>query len=132
MKRLLLVILLGPISAGAEAREPMVYVCLEGERHVYQSTPCAGVKLRHWAMRPEGIDEAPMVPNASLRSQLRQKDRSQKPRASSVRQRNKGGTKIDACGQARSGRERAYAKAELKSDFAMSSFWDNKVHEACW
>lgn len=88
----------------------------------YGTVPCGQKALmrRRWC------------PMRHLRSQLRQKDRSQKPRASSVRQRNKGGTKIDACGQARSGRERAYAKAELKSDFAMSSFWDNKVHEACW
>lgn len=132
LRSLLLVMLLGLINADAEAQESMVYKCLEGERHAYQSTPCLGVELRHWAMPPEVVDGGSMDDRASLRAQSRQGDRSQNPKSSSTRQRNKGGMTIDACTQARAGRDRAYAKAGLKRDFAMSSYWDNKVHQACW
>ena len=132
MRSLLPVMLLGLITADALAQELTVYKCLEGEGHVYQSTPCSGAELRHWAVRPEAIDGAPGEPKVSLRPQPPQNDRSQRRRGSSAGQRSRAGAKIDACAQARLGRERAYAKAGLKRDFAMSSFWDNKVHEACW
>lgn len=132
MRSLLPVMLLGLITVGAEAQELTVYKCLEGEGHVYQSTPCSGAELRHWAVRAEAIDGAEGEPKVSLRHQPRRNDRSQRPRGSSALQRSRARAKIDACAQARLGRERAYAKAGLKRDFAMSSFWDNKVHEACW
>jgi len=31
----------------------------------------------------------------------------------------------------RARRAAAYAAAGLKRDFALSSYWDNKVHDAC-
>lgn len=127
-----LVVLMGLIVESGEAQEPMVYKCLEGGQHAYQSTPCAGVELKRWVVPAQdvvGLMAGGVKPPSS---QSRSKERSRRPRAPSARRLNNADVKIDACARARAGRERAYSKAGLKRDFAMSSFWDNKVHQACW
>lgn len=132
MRGLLLVTLLGLIAESGEAPEPTVYKCLVGEQHAYQSTPCTGIELKHWTLRPEDVVGVSAEGMAPQHRQPRLKVRSPRPRAQGVRRQNKGSAKIGTCAQARAARERAYSKAGLKRDFAMSSFWDNRVHEACW
>lgn len=132
MRGLLLAVLMGLNAEDGQAQQPMVYKCLVGEQHVYQAIPCHGIELRHWAVRSEDAVGPGADGKQSLRLETPLRDRSRSSRASSARRKNSGSVKSDPCAQARAGRERAYSKAGLKRDFAMSSYWDNKVHQACW
>lgn len=132
LRRLFLAVLTFLPMQYGEANDLLVYKCQEGDHHVYQSTPCADVELKRWTAR-DGIRQEQGVERVKAsRSQSQSNERSRGTRISATRLRNNEGGRIDACAQARKGRERAYAKAGLKRDFAMSSLWDNKVHQACW
>lgn len=116
-------------SSGEAA--PLVYKCHAAEGHSYQSLPCDGLELKRWSAAAIPVDEAARKRLEAIQVQLQRDKVVAKPGARRGRPRGASGPKITACENARQGRDRAYAKAGLKRSFAMSSFWDNKVHQAC-
>ena len=115
--------------AGGEAG-PLVYKCQAAEGHSYQSLPCEGLELERWSAAVAPLDEAALKRLEALQLQL-QRAKLAPSGARPGRRRVQAAPKISACENARQGRDRAYAKAGLTRNFAMSSFWDNKVHQVC-
>ncbi|KRG67745.1 hypothetical protein ABB27_09005 [Stenotrophomonas terrae] len=128
---LLLLVAAAGIGAAA-AQGPAVYKCREGGGVSYQSAPCAGRELKRWAATPESVDAAAELRLQAVREQLSKRQAgSPATAARSVRRQPAAPRAQDPCERARKGRDKAYAKAGLKRDFAMSSVWDNKVQQAC-
>lgn len=119
-------------STGGETGA-LVYKCQTAGGHSYQSSPCEGLELKRWSTVDAPTDETVRKRLAAIELQLQlQRDRlSTKSGVRPGRRRAAPAPKANACENARRGRDRAYAKAGLKRDFALSSFWDNKVHQAC-
>ncbi|WP_449467062.1 hypothetical protein [Stenotrophomonas humi] len=110
------------------AHAQQVFKCSDGGHVSYQSSPCVGATLRSWDATPEAVDPAVQARIESLRRELRPERRT----SGRTRSNRPGRSPATACEQARKGRADAYAKAGLKRDFALSSHWDNRVHDACW
>lgn len=127
--QLLSYVVLGCLLSGSE--DPMVYKCGGAEGDSYQSLPCAGVELGRWSVVPDPIDEQTLKHLAEIRSQLQRDARQSKRGVRPERRSGHAAPKPSACEKVRQGRDRAYAKAGLRRDFAMSSLWDNRVHQAC-
>ena len=126
MAGILCMLLLAGVQAAATQQ---VFKCIEQGQAVYQSMPCTGVVEKSWQIAPEVA--APASPPARA-APVPNKARPAVARAhNGSRQRSRQRAPVDACARARQGREAAYRKAGLKRDFALSSTWDNRVHEAC-
>ena len=111
------------------AQAQQVFKCSDGGTVSYQSLPCDGATLRSWEATPDVVDPATQARIEALRRELRPERRvSGRNRSNRSRQT----PAVTACERARRGRADAYAKAGLKRDFALSSHWDNRVHDACW
>lgn len=117
-------------STGGETGA-LVYKCQVAGGHSYQSLPCEGLELKRWSTVDAPTDEAVRKRLAALQLQLQRDRLSTKPNVRLGRRRAAPAPKANACENARLGRDQAYAKAGLKRSFALSSFWDNKVHQAC-
>lgn len=117
-------------STGGETGA-LVYKCQAAGGHSYQSSPCEGLELKRWSIvdTPSGEDARKRL--EAIQLELQRGRLSAKPSVRPGRRRTAPAPKASACENARRGRDRAYAKAGLKRDFALSSFWDNKVHQAC-
>ncbi|APO93991.1 DUF4124 domain-containing protein [Xanthomonas vesicatoria] len=108
-----------------------VHKCREHGQVVYQSAPCtAGI--------PEKVWEAAPVPEQSnaeqwrlyrIRKQLDRRYAADRSAASAayVPSSQSG----NACESAKRGRAAVYEAAGVHRDFALSSQWDNAVHDAC-
>jgi hypothetical protein len=102
-----------------------VFKCVDGGQVAYQSLPCAGPPAKAWTVPRLPLAAGPSrVPRTAMRAEPR--SRRTAPARRNVRPVD------DACATARKGRAMAYRKAGLKRGFALSSHWDNRVHEACW
>ncbi len=112
---------------GASAQH--VFKCETEAGPVYQSAACEGRALARWDAVPEAIDPQVAQRVAALREALDSTHR----RAPRSRNRSSRAARpaLSACQRERQGRAKAYAAAGLKRDFAMSSYWDNRVHDAC-
>ncbi len=122
--RALFILLMAGMHPAGEAQ---VFKCVEEGRTSYQSMPCDGPPAKTWNVFPQATVEPGM--NAGPRRVARSAGRSG---LSGVRLRQRNGRpRVDACAKAREGREAAYRQAGLKRGFALSSHWDNRVHEAC-
>ncbi len=119
-------------STGDESGS-LVYKCQTAGGHSYQSLPCEELELKRWSIVDAPTDQDARKRLAAIELQLQlQRDRlSTKSGVRPGRRRSAPAPKANACENARRGRDRAYANAGLKRDFALSSFWDNKVHQAC-
>lgn len=117
-------------STGGETGA-LVYKCQTAGGHSYQSSPCEGLELKRWSIvdTPSGEDARKRL--EAIQLELQRDRLSAKPSVRPGRRRAAPAPKANACQNARVGRDRAYAKAGLKRSFALSSFWDNKVHQAC-
>lgn len=120
------------LTEHGEAKDLLVYKCQDGDHHLFQSMPCAGAELKRWTARAEVMDTQATERKEAMYLRSQRNSRSRGARSGAARSQSNTSGRTDACAQARQGRERAYAKAGLKRDFAMSSLWDNKVHQACW
>jgi len=119
------------LAAVAAPAGPAVYKCEAGEAVVYQSDPCIGSELKRWRATPEPVDAAALARLELLREQLREGHRSRIRAPRKVGRQAVAPRRQDACERVRLARDKAYAKAGLKRDFAMSSVWDNRVQQAC-
>lgn len=116
-------------SLAVTAQAQQVFKCHDGGAVSYQSLPCDGATLRSWEATPDVVDSAAQARIEALRRELRSERRTGGRSRSS---RSGKASTATACERARKGRTDAYAKAGLKRDFALSSHWDNRVHDACW
>lgn len=122
-------------SAWAEpAAAPQVFKCVDGGHVAYQSAPCPGRTAGTWDARPEP------PPSWAQRQYLRRLEQENRARNATWRRgrafhargrAHASRGQRDACQLARAQREAAYREAGLKRDFALSSRWDNRVHDAC-
>ncbi len=112
-------------AAGPPRAVPMqVFKCLDDGQVSYQSLPCAGAPAKAWTV----LRLPPAAPSVVVPPAARGEPRS---RRLAPARRNARAVE-SACAKARRQREAAFRKAGLKRGFALSSEWDNKVHEACW
>lgn len=114
------------VAASAPHVVPLqVFKCLDGGQVAYQSQQCAGPPVKVWTVqRLPQTAGPPAVPRPATRAAPRS-------RRTAPARRNARPAE-DACASARKGRDAAFRKAGLKRGFALSSHWDNRVHEACW
>jgi hypothetical protein len=130
---LILIGMLGcPTSVSAAVQQ--VYKCQQSDGQiVYQSAICQGTSLAHWEVRPDPADPRLQERLQAIDQELRQRNRPRQSRlpraASNGRRRTK--THAETCEQMRAAREKAFAKAWMKRDFAMTRHWDERVHRAC-
>ncbi|UXM98799.1 DUF4124 domain-containing protein [Xanthomonas hortorum pv. pelargonii] len=117
------------VSLPAQAQ--YVYKCRQRGQVVYQSEPCV-------ATSPEKVWDATPVPEQSNAEKWRlyRIDRQLKSRNSGGGGYAGGATVADkannsACQTAKASRAAAYEVAGVHRDFALSSYWDNVVHNAC-
>ncbi len=119
-------------AAGVQAVAPaQVFKCVDGGQVSYQSVPCDGPPAKTWVVSHQ---ERPAPPASRTASVTRPVERAgPRPRRSSLSSGTARRTRpaVDACTRAREGRDAAYRKAGLKRGFALSSLWDNRVHDAC-
>ncbi len=111
-----------------------VFKCTDAGVVAYQSTPCQGAPAASWEVAAMAHDPAVDRNLEQLRVELRdQWNASRKTsRAAGSRQgRTTRPAAADACQRARTGRDAAFRKAGLRRSFALSSRWDNAVHDAC-
>ena len=106
---------------------PVAYKCQAAEGHIYQSVPCEGLELKRWGAAADPARAASFRHLEALQSGKR----SEAPALRSQRRRREAAPVLSACEKVRRGRDQAYASAGLRRSFALSSFWDNKVHQAC-
>ncbi|MGQ5299453.1 DUF4124 domain-containing protein [Xanthomonas arboricola] len=129
MEAKFLVVLAMAIVMPAQAQH--VHKCRERGQVVYQSTPCAsGQAEKAWDARP-----VPEQSNAE-KWRLYRIDRQLKARNAGSGGYAGGTTVSDkandsACQRAKAGRAAAYEVAGVHRDFALSSYWDNVVQNAC-
>jgi hypothetical protein len=131
-----LAVCFSPVAAVAASE---IHQCEERGSVIYQQAPCAhGKAIRRWPAYETGKPpqagprmlaaegRAPARPPSSRRG--RNARRASAPGAAIGRSRDGGDA---ACESMRRKRAAAYEKAGLKRNFALSSHWDNKVHQAC-
>ncbi|WAH62365.1 DUF4124 domain-containing protein [Xanthomonas hortorum] len=129
MEARFLVVLAFAIVMPAEAQQ--VHKCRERGQVVYQSAPCA-------SGQPEKAWDATPVPEQSNAEKWRlyRIDRQLKSRNAASGS-YAGGASLansangSACQSARASRAAAYEAAGVHRDFALSSYWDNVVQNAC-
>jgi len=120
-------------SAGSALAQQQVYKCVNGKQVSYQSDPCPGQAVKAWDVTPE-----PVRPYIDHRLQQPQQQAAmatpEPPRRSNS---SSGGHSIsiavdrDRCERERAGRAAAYARAGVSRGFQLSSYWDNRVQQAC-
>ncbi|MBB4133165.1 DUF4124 domain-containing protein [Xanthomonas sp. 3075] len=129
MEARFLVVLAMAIVMPAQAQQ--VHKCRERGQVVYQSAPCAsGQAEKAWDATP-----VPEQSNAE-KWRLYRIDRQLKSRNAGAGSYAGGATVSDsangsACQSARASRAAAYEAAGVHRDFALSSYWDNVVQNAC-
>lgn len=116
------------LAAGVPTpQQTQVFKCMEQGQASYQSMPCDGAALKMWSVLPQASIEPGAT--AGVRKPVRAGRRAGHSGAGSGRSAQRPGG--DACTKARQGRDAAYRAAGLKRGFALSSYWDNRVHDAC-
>ncbi|MFA1721315.1 DUF4124 domain-containing protein [Xanthomonas campestris] len=112
------------------AQAQQVHKCRERGQVVYQSAPCAsGQAEKAWDATP--VPE----PSNAEKWRLYRIDRQLKARNRSSGY--SGGATVpdtangSVCQRAKAGRAAAYEVAGVHRDFALSSYWDNIVQDAC-
>ncbi|MGR4896956.1 DUF4124 domain-containing protein [Stenotrophomonas sp. LARHCG68] len=118
--------------AGSVSAQQQVYKCVNGKQVSYQSDPCPGQAVKAWDATPEPV--RPYVdPRFEQRAQPEMAVSMPSRRSTSA----PGGHSIsiardrDRCEQARAGRAAAYQRAGVSRGFELSSYWDNRVQDAC-
>ncbi|KFA34538.1 hypothetical protein KWI_0116460 [Xanthomonas vasicola pv. vasculorum NCPPB 206] len=119
------------LATAVPVQAQQVHKCRERGQVVYQSAPCtSGHSEKAWAATP-----VPEQSNAE-KWRLYRIDRQLKARNTSSGGDAGGATVTDSangstCQSAKASRAAAYEAAGLHRDFALSSYWDNVVHNAC-
>lgn len=117
------------LTAGAQSAPGLqVFKCVEEGRVSYQSIPCDGaLEEKRWSPPPQ----VPISPDTATGRGKPVPARRKEHHPGTVSVRRHARSPIDACTRAREGRDAAYRKVGLKRGFALSSHWDNRVHDAC-
>jgi hypothetical protein len=119
------------IAIAVPAQAQQVHKCRLRGQFVYQSAPCtSGQAEKSWDATP-----VPEQSNAE-KWRLYRIDRQLKARNAGTGGYAGGATVADkannsACQQAKASRAAAYEVAGVHRDFALSSYWDNVVQNAC-
>lgn len=109
-----------------------VFKCVDGKDVSYQSDPCPGAAVKSWDAAPVSEpSNAEQWRIYRMRRQLDQRYANDRGAAASASGGMGSPNRSNACESARRGRAAAYEVAGVKRDFAMSSYWDNVVHNAC-
>lgn len=124
------VLLMGASVFMEEGLAQYIHKCGVEGAVVYQSAPCPGAELKRWEASARALD-----PEVSRRLESIEQALERRVRQRTVA--GRGGSQqrrapvVSDCEKARRGRAAAYEKAGLKRGFALSSHWDNRVHQAC-
>ncbi|MBB4124862.1 hypothetical protein GGR77_000133 [Xanthomonas translucens] len=108
-----------------------VYKCISGKQVSYQSAPCAtGQAAKAWDATPQPIDPYQERRLQAISDELRASN------APAPVYRTTGASvglarDANACESARAGREAAYKAVGVRRSFELSSYWDNRVQQAC-
>lgn len=145
LRMLPILVMLALLTASAGAPAHQVNQCVDGRTVSYQTTPCsAGQPAKQWGFAAPAA--APPAAGASSRpartvatagpSPVRLRKQRATPAYRAARIHAPGaGDRAPAgdgsCESMRAQRAAAYEKVGLKRGFALSSHWDNKVHQAC-
>ncbi len=111
-----------------------VFKCTDAGVVAYQSTPCQGAPAASWEVAAMAHDPAVDRNLEQLRVELRDQWNASMRTSKTAGNRQGSTTRpaaADACQRARAGRDAAFRKAGLRRSFALSSRWDNAVHDAC-
>ena len=108
------------------------FKCVNCKDVSYQSDPCPGAAVKSWDAAPVSEpSNAEQWRIYRMRRQLDQRYANDRGAAASASGGMGSPNRSNACESARRGRAAAYEVAGVKRDFAMSSYWDNLVHNAC-
>ncbi|WP_305805200.1 DUF4124 domain-containing protein [Stenotrophomonas sp. YIM B06876] len=127
-----LIIALMALAATANAQQ--VHKCVEGGNAIYQSAPCSsGAPVKSWdahAAADRSVDEVHRLERIRRDLAVRNPphDRRRNYRVPGRTTRTVAPTQCEAT---RAQRAAAYEKAGMKRSFQLSSYWDNRVQQAC-
>ncbi|KHS32414.1 hypothetical protein RN19_22650 [Xanthomonas phaseoli pv. phaseoli] len=124
-----LVVVLAVASSPVSAQQ--VFKCVSGKQVVYQSAPCPGAAAKQWAAQPDPDNPALRQRLAATAAQLRVRNAVPARAASGSYVAASSSKDRYACEVAKEGRRAAYEAAGVHRSFALSSYWDNAVQDAC-
>lgn len=108
-----------------------VFKCAGPAGPFYQSAACEGPELARWDAVPQADDPLLERRLLQIQAELERSYRRQARTVGKARRRSGPRQTLSPCERERQGRAKAYAAAGLKRDFALSSYWDNRVHQIC-
>ncbi|WP_293706337.1 MULTISPECIES: hypothetical protein [unclassified Stenotrophomonas] len=108
-----------------------VFKCAGPAGPVYQSAACEGPELARWDAVPQADDPLLERRLLQIQAELERSYRRQARTVGKARRRSGPRQTLSPCERERQGRAKAYAAAGLKRSFALSSYWDNRVHQVC-
>jgi len=119
-------------SGGVSAQQ--VYKCVNGKQVSYQSDPCPGTAVKSWDATPE-----PVNPYLEQRLDAMRQEQAQRHVARPAQQRAgqpvghsiQHGRNRNECDSAKADRAAAYEQLGVRRTFSQSSYWDNRVQQAC-
>ncbi|KIJ01480.1 hypothetical protein DGN16_13545 [Xanthomonas citri pv. fuscans] len=127
IRAVLVVLFVASVPASAQ----QVFKCVSGTQVVYQSAPCLGVTAKQWDAQPEPDNPALRQRLARTAAQLRARNASPVRSGSGTYVAASSSKDRYACEVAKEGRRAAYEAAGVHRSFALSSYWDNAVQDAC-
>lgn len=119
--------------AAFPASAQQIYKCVQGKQTVYQSDPCPGQAVKAWDATPEPYDPRKAAQVEAARRQVQASNAPRPTYGSS----GPSGTRVtiardpSTCEHEKAARASAYAAAGTRRTFKMSSYWDNRVQQAC-
>ncbi|MCC4603693.1 DUF4124 domain-containing protein [Xanthomonas campestris] len=114
------------------AHAQQVHKCRERGQVVYQSAPCpSGVAQRVWQAQPDPVNPALERRLAATAAQLRSRNARPVQSASGAYVHASSSKDRHACDVVKAQRHAAYEAAGVHRSFALSSYWDNAVQDAC-
>ncbi|MCE4517780.1 DUF4124 domain-containing protein [Xanthomonas hortorum] len=115
-----------------EAYAQQVYKCRERGQVVYQSSPCSsGSAERVWQAPPDPVNPALQRRLAATAAQLRARNARLAQSASGAYVETSSSNERYGCEAAKAQRHAVYEAAGVHRSFALSSYWDNVVQDAC-
>lgn len=129
MYRCIFFLMLTAVSGTVSAQQ--VYKCVDGKEVSYQSDPCPGQAAKAWDAAPvAGPSNAEQWRLYRMKQELGRRyasDRAARESGYSI----PGPSSSNACESAKRSRAAVYEAAGTKRTFALSSAYDNAVHDAC-
>lgn len=125
VRALIMVLLVVSFPTAAQ----QVYKCVNGKEVSYQSDPCTnGAAAKAW-------DATPVAEQSNAEKwrlyRVQQELRQRNAPAPSYGWGASSPSTTSACDSAKAQRDAAYAQVGLKRSFEFSSYWDNRVQQAC-